>query len=303
MRPTKQQILDYLSDIIDREKAALDNTPDFEISEKAEKFRQSRSTKKLFAFFEDKGYHIISLTEKQSIPRDRSQLASLLTKNRKILFPFIKVLIHTQDESSFPVENESQETLTCLLNTCKNFSDRNWIRYEYDKKEKIIKFAHLDDLKGEVKHFLSGIFGEYGTAKLIEQALQKFAKEKSGFKYKIFHDIKLKKPDSDKQNDMQLDLVVQLPEGFYIFETKMGKTLAIGDWVDRTRLFASEKDKSLEVPSTAHVDRTRSGKNRFITCCADETLNPKIFQPFRLFNLEQLKTQLTDLLQKDYPSP
>ena len=280
---TKQQLLDYLSDIIDREKAALDNTPDLELSEAAEKFRQSRSTKKLFSFFEEKGYHIISLTAKQSIPRERSQLASLLTKNRKILFPFIKVLIHGKDET-FPVENESQETLTCLLNICKNFSDRKWIEYKYDKKERSIKFKRLDDFKGEVKQFLSGIFGEYATAKLIEQSLQEFAKEKNGFKYKIFHDIKLKKPDSDKQNDMQLDLVVQLPEGFYVFETKMGEVLAIDKWVDRTRLFAAEK-------------------NRFITCCADETLNPKIFQPFRLFNLEQLKTQLTDLLQKDYPSP
>ena len=281
MIPTKQQLLDYLSDIIDREKAALDNTPDFELSEAAEKFRQSRSTKKLCSFFEEKGYYIISLTEKQSIPRERSQLASLLTKNRKILFPFIKVLIRGKKES-FPVENESQETRTCLLNTCKNFSNRKWISYEYDKKEKIINFQRLADLKGEVKHFLCGIFGEYGTAKLIEQALQEFAKEKNGFKYKIFHDIKLKKPYSDKQNDMQLDLVVQLPEGFYIFETKMGEILAIDKWVDRTRLFAAEK-------------------NRFITCCADETLNPKIFQPFLLFNLEQLKTQLTDLLRQDYP--
>ena len=283
MRLTKQQFLDYLSDIIDREKASLDNTPNFEISEEAEKFRNSRSTKKLFSFFEDKGYHIISLTEKQSIPRDHSKLASLLTNNRKVLFPFINVLHHSKDES-FSVQDFSLEDLNCLLNTCKNFSNRKWISYEYDKKEKIINFKRLDDLKGEVKQFLNGIYGEYGTAKLIEQALQEFAKKKNGFKYKIFHDIKLKKLHSQKQNDMQLDLAVQLPEGFYIFETKMGKTLAIDKWVDRTRLFAAEK-------------------NRFITCCADETLNPKIFQPFRLFNLEQLKTQLTDLLQKDYPSP
>lgn len=280
MRLIKQQFLDYLSDIIDREKASLDNTPNFEISEEAEKFRNSRSTKKLFPFFEDKGYHIISLTEKQSIPRERSQLASLLTKNRKILFPFIKVLIHGKDET-FPVENESQETLTCLLNICKNFSDRKWISYGYNKKEKIINFKRLDDLKGE-EQFLTGIYGEYETAKLIEQALQEFAKEKNGFKYKIFHDIKLKKLHSQKQNDMQLDLAVQLPEGFYIFETKMGKTLAIDKWVDRTRLFAGEK-------------------NRFITCCTDETLNPIIFKPFRLFNLELLKTQLADLLRQDYP--
>lgn len=277
----KQQLLDYISALIDKEKASLENKQMYEISEDAEKFRNSRSTKKLFSFFETKGYHIISLTEKQSIPHDRSQLALLLTKNRKILIPFINVLLHSKDES-FSVQDFSLEDLNCLLNTCKNFSNCKWISYEYEKKEKIINFKRLDDLKGEVKQFLSGIFGEYGTAKLIEQALQEFAKEKNGFKYKIFHDIKLKKPDSDKPNGMQLDLVVQLPEGFYIFETKMGSVLAIDKWVDRTRLFAGEK-------------------NRFITCCADETLNPKIFQPFQLFNLELLKTQLADLLRQDYP--
>ena len=278
----KKQVLDYISELIDREKTSLENTQPYEISPQTEKFRNSRSTKKLFSFFEGKGYHIISLTEKQQIPRDRSQLASLLTKKRKVLFPFIQSLLYREDES-FSADEFSLEDLSYLLNTCKNFSNRKWISYEYDKKEKIVKFKRLADFKGEVKHFLSGMFGEYGTAKLIEQTLQDFAKEKNGFKYKIFHDIKLKKPDSDKQNDMQLDLVVQLPEGFYIFETKMGEVLAIDKWVDRTRLFAS-------------------GKNQFITCCADENLNPKIFQPFCLFNLEQLKTQLTDLLQQDYPS-
>ena len=278
----KKQLLDYFSRLIDKEKASLDNTSPFEISEESEKFRNNRSTKKLFAFFEAKGYHIISLTEKQSIPHDRSQLAFLLTKNRKILFPFVKFLLCCKDDA-FPIQDLSLEALNCLLNTCKNFSNRKWIDYKYDKKEKIIKFKRLDDFKGEVRFFLSGIFGEYGTAKLIEQSLQEFAKEKNGFKYKIFHDIKLKKTSSTKQNDMQLDLVVQLPEGFYIFETKMGKNLAIDKWVDRTRLFAAEK-------------------SRFITCCADETLNPEIFHPFQLFNLEQLKAQLTDILRQDYLS-
>ena len=131
---TKQQLLDYLSDIIDREKASLENTQTYEISKEAEEFRNSRSTKKLFAFFEEKGYHIISLTEKQSIPRDRSQLASLLTKNRKILFPFINVLLHCKG-GAFSVQDFSLESLNSLLNICKNFSNRKWIDYKYDKKE------------------------------------------------------------------------------------------------------------------------------------------------------------------------
>ena len=146
----------------------------------------------------------------------------------------------------------------------------------------MIKFERLDGFKGEAKAFLAGVFGEYGTVNLIERTLRQFAEAKNGFKYKIFHDVKLKKTDSDKPHDIQLDLVVQLPEGFYIFETKIGQVLAVDKWVDRTRLFASEK-------------------NRFITCCADTNLNPKIFQPFLLFNLDQLQEQLTALLQKDYP--
>ena len=277
----KKQLLDYISELVDKEKALLDDKQSCKICGEAEKFRNSRPVKKLFAFFEAKGYHIVGLTEKQQIPRDRSQLALLLTKNRKILYPFTYMLLHTAN-NSFAADNATPEALSCLLNVCKNFSNRKWIDYEYSKKEKLIRIRRLAGFKGEVKHFLSGIFGEYGTAKLIEQTLQEFAKEKNGFKYKIFHDIKLKKTDSGNQNDMQLDLAVQLPEGFCIFETKMGSVLAIDKWVDRTRLFAS-------------------GKNHFITCCADETLNPKIFQPFLLFNLEQLKVQLTELLQQDYP--
>ena len=61
----------------------------------------------------------------------------------------------------------------------------------------------------------------------------------------------------------------------------MGVTLAVDKLVDRTKLFAS-------------------AKNRFITCCADENLDPKIFNPFILFYLDQLQEQLYDLLMKDY---
>lgn len=276
----KNMILDYLSELLDKEKNVLKKEQVVEISEESRKIQSSRSTKKLFSFFEEKGYHIISLTEKQQIPREQSKLAGMLTKNRSILSPFIQAVLHEQ-EGAFDVSSASLETLMRLLNTCKSFSDRQWIEIEHCKKEKIIKFKRGTALKGEVMHFLSGIFGEYGTAKIIEKALQDFAKKQNGFKYKIFHDIKLKKPDSLKQNDMQLDLVVQLPEGFYIFETKMGQTLAVEKWVDRTRSFAS-------------------GKNRFITCCADKNLHPKIFTPLILFNLDDLEKQMYELLQKDY---
>ena len=89
----KSKILDFISELIEKEKSYRKNEQTFEISQEAETYRSSRSTKKLFSFFEGKGYHIISLTEKQQIPRDRLQLALLLTKKRKVLSPFIDFVV------------------------------------------------------------------------------------------------------------------------------------------------------------------------------------------------------------------
>lgn len=277
----KKEILNFISELIDEKINALPAEQSSAMSDESRKIKNSRSTGKLFAFFEDHGFHIISLTEKQNLPRDRVQLAAQLTKNRKKLSPFIHCLLHSNEET-FLLEKDTQEYLTCLVNICKLFANRQWIDFQYQKETKTIVFKRRPELKGDVKHFLSGIYGEFGTAKIIEQVLQEFAVAKNGFKYKIFHDIKLKRPDSPNPCDMQLDLVIQLPEGFCIFETKMGEVLAIDKWVDRTRLFAS-------------------GKSHFITCCADNTLNHKIFRPFLLFNLDQLPEQMFALLTKDYP--
>lgn len=278
----KKEILNFISELIDEKINALPAENAAIMSEESRKIKNSRSTGKLFAFFEDHGFHIISLTEKQNLPRDRVQLAAQLTKNRKTLSPFIQCLLHSNEET-FLLEKDTQEYLTCLINICKLFANRQWIDFQYQKETKTIVFKRKPELKGDVKYFLSGIYGEFGTARIIEKVLQEFAVARNGFKYKIFHDIKLKRPGSPNQCDMQLDLVIQLPEGFCIFETKMGEVLAIDKWVDRTRLFAS-------------------GKSHFITCGADNTLNHKIFRPFLLFNLDQLPEQMFALLNKDYPA-
>ena len=79
---------------------------------------------------------------------------------------------------------------------------------------------------------------------------------------------------------MQLDLAVQINDIFYIFETKSG-ALGIQKWVERAQIF-------------------NQNGNRFLTCCMDSSVNPKLFQPYRLLALELLEKQLVALLDYDF---
>ena len=256
--------------------------PEVVLSEESQKLKKAKSTKSLFDFFEEKGFHILSLKKRQELPANYSKLADLLVKNHKLFYNFIGCLLN-KNNNAYSLESDDKESISRIVNFCNILKQREWIDYKYEKQEKKITFSRLNSFKGEIKQFLSGVYGEFGAGKIIEQALKEYAAANSGMKYQLFYDVKLKRPDSPNPNDMQLDLVVELPEGYYIFETKMGVTLAIDKWVDRTRLFASDK-------------------NRFITCCADETLNAKIFNPYILFNVSKLKEQITDLLKRDYPA-
>ena len=254
--------------------------PKVVLSEESQQLKKAKSTKRLFEFFEEKGFHILSLKKRQELPSNYSKLADLLVKNHKLFYNFIACLLNKNNDA-YSLESDDKESISRIVNFCNILKQREWIDYKYDKPQKKITFSRLNSFKGEIKQFLSGVYGEFGAGKIIEQALKDYAAANGGMKYQIFYDVKMKRPDSPNPNDMQLDLVVELPEGYYIFETKMGITLAIDKWVDRTRLFAS-------------------GKNRFITCCADETLNAKIFNPYILFNVSKLKEQITDLLKRDY---
>ena len=97
----------------------------------------------------------------------------------------------------------------------------------------------------------------------------------------MFYDVKLKKYESEKSNDIQLDFVVQLPDRFLIFETKSGLMLNITRWAELHNLFSDDI-------------------NRYITCSADDTLNPLIFRPCYLLNLGNLYENVTNMLNFVY---
>ena len=252
-------------------------------TEKVQEIQKSRTYKKVFEFFQTHGYYITEITEKGKLGKEYSALAIQLFEYNSIIFPLIQQIQKAEKGVLSLAHIGSAEEINKVRNILNNFERRNWFKFSnYNKNTQQINFERCPEYKSYAKNFMSGIFGEYVTVKFIEKALQRFAKERHGFKYKLFHNIKLNDPNTDKQVDMQLDLVVQCPENFYIFETKMGATLAIDKWVDRHRLFTTDK-------------------NKFITCCSDENLNPRIFQPFKLFNLKNLEEQFIQVLKNDYP--
>ena len=98
----------------------------------------------------------------------------------------------------------------------------------------------------------------------------------------MFYDIKLVRWEpTGNPVDMQLDLVAQLADRFYVFDTKTG-VLCIDKWVDRARLFSADR------------------RSRFITGCADEDIPPRLFEPYILIPLGQLETRLMDVLNEDF---
>ena len=152
-----------------------------------------------------------------------------------------------------------------------------WISFPKSKSEILV----TPSVPKRDKSFLNGGWAEEANRYLVNKVLTEYAGSHK-LKYKVFWDVRLKLIDSDRSNshDMQLDLAVQLNEKFYIFETKSG-ALGIQKWVERAQIF-------------------NQNGNRFLTCCTDSSVNPKLFQPYCLLSLDLLEKQLIELLDYDF---
>ncbi len=247
---------------------------------------QKTATKKLSVYFHSLGYSITELSTVSEATNEQSKqlekLADQIWRCRHVSKPFIKELSKQYDKKFiYDMSSLSLEEANDFLNLCGSLLKMKWISFSKPVDKHIEITA---DIPKDGRYFLSGAWAEIINRKILTNTLQKFASERGQFSYKLFWNVKLKKEDSTKNNgnDMQLDLVVQLSGGFYIFETKSGYNLAIDKWVDRTRLFCHDK-------------------NRFITCCADENLSLLVNLPYYLFALPRLEKQILDLLERDYP--
>ncbi|MBR4222682.1 MAG: hypothetical protein IKR81_16095, partial [Victivallales bacterium] len=180
----------------------------------------------------------------------------------------------------YPISDFSSSDKTDFLNLCKTMQDNGWLKFSKSNDVLHIQPTPPTDLKT----YFNGGWAEEANRYLVTKVLTEYSQNHK-LKYKVFWDVRLKLIDSDKSNshDMQLDLVIQINDIFYVFETKTG-VLGIQKWVERAEIF-------------------NQNRNRFLTCCMDSSVNPKLFQPYRLLALERLEEELTVLLDYDFPQP
>ena len=240
---------------------------------------QDRTTKRLAEYFRTLGYSIVSLLTKAPDTDNSYAIAKQIWNGRSIIMrPFLKYLHQSgSKEFEYPIAELSGTDKADLLNLCKRMQDSGWIEFS-----KVKDVLHVQAFPKRLKNFPNGGWTEEANRYLIKKVLCDYSASHK-IKYRVFWDVKLKLLDSEKDNpnDMQLDIIAQINDRFYVFETKSG-VLGIQKWVERAEIF-------------------NQNGNRFLTCCIDASVNPKLFRPYRLLTLELLEKQLVALLDDDFP--
>ena len=270
-----------IDDEIAKAKASLQQIEDKQQATWEEnQFAKNRTTKRLAEYCRSLGYFIVGCQPKEPDSKYYA-LAKTILKRREDAVPFMKELFHhDKKEFSYPIAELPADRKTDLLNICTEMQKNGWISFTKSKSD-----IHVTpSVPKRDKNFLNGGWAEDANRYLVNKVLTDYAGSHK-LKYKVFWDVRLKLIDSDSSNpnDMQLDLAVQLNDSiFYIFETKSG-VLGIQKWAERAQIFSQNR-------------------NRFLTCCMDSSVNPKLFQPYRLLSLDFLEKQLIELLDYDFQS-
>ena len=239
---------------------------------------KDRTTKRFAEYFRTLGYYIVSLSTKAPDTDNSYAIAKQIWNGRSIMLPFLKYMHQSgSKEFEYPIAELSGTDKTDLLNLCKRMQDSGWIEFS-----KVKDVLHVQAFPKRLKNFPNGGWTEEANRYLIKKVLSDYSANHK-IKYRVFWDVKLKLLDSEKDNlnDMQLDIIAQINDRFYVFETKSG-VLGIQKWVKRAEIFNQKG-------------------NRFLTCCIDSSVNPKLFHPYHLLSLEHLEKQLIELLDDDFP--
>lgn len=243
----------------------------------ADSFYRERKTRRLSAYFSELGFRIVSCVGKEQVLVE-TRAANLLFKIKEIAMPVFKKLVaKSSKEILVELDGFDGVAKSSLLQLCDAFEKLNWIKTERTKHA--LRIVRLNDTAATC--FWHGSWAEYVNRSLVVKTLQAFANSRK-CRFDVFHDVRLAKCEpTGKPIDMQLDLVAQLNDRFYVFDTKTG-VLCIDKWVDRARLFSADR------------------RSRFITCCADEDIPPRLFEPYTQIPLGQLETRLMDVLNEDF---
>ena len=233
-----------------------------------------KGTRRLAEFFYSKGFLIVDYGKDVS---EHYKLGKQIYDCLDVSWDFISGLLQASkgQEIKYEAGNISNEAFVNFHNLCIQMQKKDMMEFRLDGRT----FFITSKLENEHRKYLSGECYEEANRYLIDKTIRDFSKDIS---FSVYRNVRLKKADScdSNANDVQLDFVVEFEDRFYIFETKAGMRMAIGKWVDRTRLFADEK-------------------NKFITCCLQK-FDPKTFEPFILLPMKSLESDFRNLLKQEF---
>ena len=242
-------------------------------------FAQEKTTKALAEYCRSLGYFIVKCQKNEPASKFYN-IAKTILRRREDAVPFLKELFKHGDKKEFQysIAGLPVDRRTDLLNICNQMQANGWLTFAREKSELRV----TSSFPKSNRDFLNGGWAEEANRYLVNKVLVQYAGSHK-LKYKVFWGVCLKLIDNDKDNlnDMQLDLVAQINDIFYVFETKSG-VLGIQKWVERAEIF-------------------NQNRNRFLTCCMDSSIKATLFQPYLLLCLEKLEEQLADLLDRDFP--
>ena len=256
------------------------------------KFRIATETRNTAEFFYGLNYFIKELKDKDGTKelKDKDEnkelkdndknkaeyrLAKKFWKFRNFAVDFLRKLASfpNQGEMTYSIADLNKEDQNNLRNLCREMEKQGWIKFE--EADEDLKISEVNS-----KYYLAGNWAEFVNRFLLYITLLNFA-TKNKLKYKVFWNVKLLKVKSGEINysraDMELDIVAELNDKFYIFETKSGK-IEIPKERERAKLF-------------------NTSKSRYILCCLKDE-NCKDFNT--IIPLEKLEEDLPKLLAEDF---
>ena len=239
---------------------------------KRNKFLHTKRTHCLAAYFKDKGLLITSLQECTSMTKARYGLAKTIFNTQQALIPVLKFL-YSRKGDSISIADLGATDKTAVCNFLTQLKKMGWLRWVKQKDEISVERK----IPNDQYVFFNGGWAEEATRYLIEKTLHELnVPHKATYREVKVEDI------CGRGEKHEFDFIVEFKDRIFIFETKTG-SLGVERWIDHARMFNDD-----------------NGPNRFLMCCNDDSLNAKLFQPYRLFHLKTLTDEFGEYVKREF---
>ena len=270
-----QMVDDELNAALAELKREQDETAELRKLLKHNKFYHDKKTHCLAEYFKGKGYLITEIGEVSETSKAKYALAKHILISVDVFEPWLR-FIYERKENVYSIDELEGSAKTAVCNFCTQLKKMGWLEWSKDKKS-----ITIDRKIPKTEYsFFNGGWAEDATRYLIERTLHD-----SNVKCRaIYRGVKLEKYGVERNKDIhEFDLIVEFKDRFYIFETKSGATLGVERWIDHARLFNDLK-----------------GGNKFIMCCNDDAVDARLFRPYRLFHLNSIANEFSEMLKKEF---